>query len=173
MVSSPGNRTTPPANEEYLSSPIPYREGPLDYQPVVLCHCNHKAAKWISWSDDNPGRRYYKCFYAWSGGCGFWRWIDSANYTTVFLKQLLKDLRDAVRGLRRKNKDLAADLDQEGSKLAEHMAAVVGLKKVVTQKYAEIADLTAQVHKLRKERSINRLLFVMLVATAVGVMLRM
>jgi hypothetical protein len=49
----------------HARSPIPYCEGSLAYDPPVFCHSNLKAPKWISWSDDNSGQRYYRCRHAW------------------------------------------------------------------------------------------------------------
>ncbi|XP_066384681.1 uncharacterized protein [Miscanthus floridulus] len=77
------------------SSPIPYREGPLEYTPTVLCKYGGKAARFISWSDLNPGLRYMKCARAHDGGCDFYSWVNPPN--SSFKKQLLLDLRDAMK----------------------------------------------------------------------------
>jgi hypothetical protein len=42
-------------------SPVPYRIGPLAYKPAVECGCKIKACRWVSWADEQPGRRYYIC----------------------------------------------------------------------------------------------------------------
>ncbi|KAG2587970.1 hypothetical protein PVAP13_5NG185900 [Panicum virgatum] len=84
---------------------VPYREGPLSYEPAVVCMCNIKAPRWISWSDDNPGRRYYRCSRARTeGDCGFYVWFDLEHKT--FMKNLLFDLRNAVWELRSKAEDI-------------------------------------------------------------------
>ncbi|KAG8089907.1 hypothetical protein GUJ93_ZPchr0011g27697 [Zizania palustris] len=44
-------------------SPILYRHGPLDYLPSTICYCGNKATRWISWSEANPGQRYFTCYH--------------------------------------------------------------------------------------------------------------
>uniref|UniRef100_A0ACD6A1Q2 Uncharacterized protein n=1 Tax=Avena sativa TaxID=4498 RepID=A0ACD6A1Q2_AVESA len=64
-----------------------------------------KAALWISWSDDNPGRRYYKCGRSRQhGGCDFFGWHDR-ELVDDLLKQILVDLRDEVWKLKRVNQE--------------------------------------------------------------------
>uniref|UniRef100_A0A0D9VEP1 Zinc finger GRF-type domain-containing protein n=1 Tax=Leersia perrieri TaxID=77586 RepID=A0A0D9VEP1_9ORYZ len=41
-------------------SPVQYREGPLEYEPAVLCRCGVKMGRFVSWRDF-PGRRFYCC----------------------------------------------------------------------------------------------------------------
>ncbi|XBI88004.1 hypothetical protein VPH35_026013 [Triticum aestivum] len=72
----------------------------MAYEPARLCWCNprRKAPRWISWSRQNPGRRYYACVDAMHGGCGFVEWHDDP--LPKVWSDLIGDLRDEVRRLR-------------------------------------------------------------------------
>jgi hypothetical protein len=41
--------------------PIPYRSKPYDYSPDKICDCGVKMLRWIAWTDENTGRRFYNC----------------------------------------------------------------------------------------------------------------
>ncbi|CAO2198948.1 unnamed protein product [Urochloa humidicola] len=134
-------------------SPIPYRIGPLNYEPAVFCHCRMKAALWISWSDDNPGRRYLKCFRARHGGCQFVRWFEGPWHP--FVQSLLVDLRDAVWSLKQENKDLQVALSDAVMKLEQEKKEVAELKLKLQRMESEAQN--AMVHdgrmkKLERER---------------------
>uniref|UniRef100_A0A0E0ILX9 GRF-type domain-containing protein n=1 Tax=Oryza nivara TaxID=4536 RepID=A0A0E0ILX9_ORYNI len=126
------------STRESKASPVPYRVSPLEYQPAVMCRCRPpaKAARWISWSTDNPGRRYYKCQNARQGGCDFWAWYDGP--TSSFIRELWNDLRDRVNSLRRENEVMRKEVEQSRDKVEN----------------AEIMCLKARNHKLEKERKV-------------------
>ncbi|KAJ1266509.1 hypothetical protein BS78_08G156600 [Paspalum vaginatum] len=99
-------------------SPIPYRSGPLDYTSFVACHYGQKAALWISWSDENPGRRYLKCYRARSGGCNFIAWFEG-RVESSFIRGLLVDLCDAVWELKKERAMLKDELSDAAKKIEE------------------------------------------------------
>ncbi|KAJ1291663.1 hypothetical protein BS78_02G333300 [Paspalum vaginatum] len=99
-------------------SPIPYRTGPLDYTPYVACKCGQKTALWISWSDENPGRMYLKCYRARRGGCDFISWYEG-RVGDPFVRGLLLDLGNAVWDLKRERVVLKEELSEAVKKIEE------------------------------------------------------
>ncbi|RLM73101.1 hypothetical protein C2845_PM15G02860 [Panicum miliaceum] len=88
-----------------MGSPVAYRAAPLAYELAVMCRCGLKFPRWISWSDENPGHRYYRCRRSKSEmDCAYLVWIDPEP--TPFMKTLLLDLRDVVWRLKKENANL-------------------------------------------------------------------
>ncbi|PNT62949.1 hypothetical protein BRADI_4g09869v3 [Brachypodium distachyon] len=93
-----------------LSSPIPYREKPMEYLPAVLCDCGMKSPRWISWNLKNPRMRYHTCpLRRVSGGCSFFLWLDSA--APSFLRDLIGDLRDCRVKWKKEKEMLKSELE--------------------------------------------------------------
>ncbi|WVZ64910.1 hypothetical protein U9M48_014357 [Paspalum notatum var. saurae] len=130
-------------------APVPYREGPFAYEPAVLCWCQMKSARWISWSDDNPGRRYYRCQRARSAAdCRFYEWIDAED--PKFLKTLLLDLRNAVSGLKKENSELKmAAASADGCNWEE----IVQMKQQIDVFHEEKIEMTEALNE--KDRKIE------------------
>lgn len=91
-----------------------------------------------------------------SGGCDFWEWYED-NMTTPFIAELLVDLRDVARKLKKENKDLKAQIGEAHAR-ANAQIEVEGQFAV---QVARNADLVGRVNKLEKERVV--FMFVILV----------
>uniref|UniRef100_A0A0E0BAJ1 GRF-type domain-containing protein n=1 Tax=Oryza glumipatula TaxID=40148 RepID=A0A0E0BAJ1_9ORYZ len=154
------------------ASPIPYRVGPFDYHPAVLCRCGTKAAKWISWSVDNPDRRYYKCANARSGGCDFFDWYEGP--TSSFIRDLLNDLRAAVFNLRREKDELqiavedgrskALELDEATQELDTLRRELATVRSAANESEAKLAVLKDRNCRLENERIVLLSLLVVVCA---------
>ncbi|KAL6638178.1 hypothetical protein ACP70R_025750 [Stipagrostis hirtigluma subsp. patula] len=137
-------------------APIPYREGPLEYEPAVLCDCGRKAARLTSWTARNPARRYLRCLRAEGGGCDFWAWYDKIP-PSPYLKQVLIDLRDKIWTLTRENEELrglmcGTRVQQLEEKLVIQSAELAACQRLAAQKEAEAAVLSRSLKNLEKER---------------------
>ncbi|CAN6292834.1 unnamed protein product [Urochloa humidicola] len=130
------------------ASPIPYRTRPLDYEPGVLCFCRRKAALWISWSDENPGRRYLKCYRAREGGCNFITWYEGPLHP--FVASLLIDLRDAVWSLKEVNRDLRLQLGDVTLKLEQEKNETAALKKELQRMEKEVEEFKLRDGRMKK-----------------------
>ena len=110
-----------------------------------------------------------------AGGCDLWKWYED-NMTTPFIAELLRDLCDAVRALKKENKTLEAGIvaaenaaqnavQNAEQKLYEEIAF---LKNQVAENEARNAILVASVKALEKERVVLRILIVVCIAVVVG-----
>ncbi|WVZ50463.1 hypothetical protein U9M48_001711 [Paspalum notatum var. saurae] len=151
-----------PGESGLRKSPIPYRTRPLEYQPPMFCYCGKKAALWISWSDDNPGRRYLKCYRARDGGCSYLDWYEGPS--DPFVCSLLRDLRDAVWSTKRDRAELKVALtDAEVVIERQKQGMLKALDEVERQK-EQVKVVEVQLKKMKKERVV---LYVLCVALAV------
>ncbi|KAL0701482.1 hypothetical protein Bca4012_057604 [Brassica carinata] len=76
------------------------------------CHCSQPTELVISWSDDNPGRRYYKC-----EDHGFVVWHDKERACRWQKKSLL-EARDRILTQSEEIKALCAALRQANAQIA-------------------------------------------------------
>uniref|UniRef100_A0A0E0PD40 GRF-type domain-containing protein n=1 Tax=Oryza rufipogon TaxID=4529 RepID=A0A0E0PD40_ORYRU len=142
--------------------PIRYREGQFDYYPAVLCDCRRKAARWISWSEDNPSRRYLTCARARDGGCTFWSWYEPE--TTPYLRQVLNDLHNVVRGLKEEKSILRASLVSARAQIDELTAVHNGDVADWTRKLKEKDDLACELRARVVQLEEGRKLLLLIVA---------
>ncbi|KAI4989855.1 hypothetical protein ZWY2020_038218 [Hordeum vulgare] len=140
--SAPGFRRASGRQGMDARSPVPYRQGAMEYEPAKMCHCNprRKAPRWISWSETNPGWRYYACVDAMHGGCGFVEWHDPP--LPKFFSDLIGDLRNEVRKLKGDGRLARAEdafvpaLDEDEA--GANMLAMKNLQEQLKMKNAEL-----------------------------------
>ncbi|KAH1039355.1 hypothetical protein J1N35_041098 [Gossypium stocksii] len=77
------------------------------------CFCNKLAPRETSWSDLNPGRRYYGCPNFRVGGCGFFKWYDDKLCNRA--NEVIRELHDSKRKLAKENTRLRKQIMKCGS----------------------------------------------------------
>ncbi|KAE8815759.1 hypothetical protein D1007_06819 [Hordeum vulgare] len=153
--SAPGFRLASGRQGMDVRSSVPYRQGAMEYEPAKMCHCNprRKAPRWISWSEMNPGRRYYACVDAMHGGCGFVEWHDPP--LPKFFSDLIGDLRNEVRKLKGDGRLARAedafvsafgDVHMAEDEAGENMIAMKNLQEQLKMKNAEL-DAIKKIYK--------------------------
>ena len=80
------------------------QQGSFAYEgPRVTCHCDLPAPLWVSWSNRNPGRRFFSC-QLFEMGCSFFRWHDPKMSPRA--KHVILSLRDSERTFYSENQTL-------------------------------------------------------------------
>ncbi|CAN6908852.1 unnamed protein product [Brassica oleracea var. botrytis] len=83
---------------------IPSSEGPP-------CHCSQRTVMTVSWTDENPGRRFYKCEEH-----GFFLWHDKEK-SCPWQKKSLLEAREKILSQREEIKALSAALRQANGQI--------------------------------------------------------
>ncbi|PPD77665.1 hypothetical protein GOBAR_DD25402 [Gossypium barbadense] len=94
---SNGSKKKSPYTNDVTSSQKKYAYD----RPTVKYHCNKLAPIDTSWSDLNPGRRFYGCSDFRDGGCDFFKWYNWKMCDRVI--ELLRQLHDSERNLLKDN----------------------------------------------------------------------
>ncbi|KAK3123176.1 hypothetical protein QOZ80_8AG0625460 [Eleusine coracana subsp. coracana] len=126
-------------DDEVRHSPIRNRIGLLEYHSAVQCHYGRKAALWVSWNDDNPRRRYLKCFKAREGGCNFHGWYE--GLVDPFMATLLVDLRNEVWMMKKQRMFMKQTVKEAIEKIEEQEKEVAELEEKVAELKEEVARL--------------------------------
>ncbi|XVF41901.1 hypothetical protein PTKIN_Ptkin01aG0317700 [Pterospermum kingtungense] len=106
-----------------------YRREYVYDEEQLFCKCKKLVVRVTSWSESNPGRRYYICpdFQEVEGGCGYFKWYDPSMCDRA--KQLLNQFRDSERKLNKENLALRRQISKEAGRLRnEESGSSVGTR---------------------------------------------
>ena len=86
----------------------------------IVCACGRRAFVYTSWTDSNPGRRFWGCTnYRGDLNCGFFRWLDPpiCARSKQIIPGLLRRLRELDMRLWERDglRDGFQSIDEEGS----------------------------------------------------------
>ncbi|CAI0446072.1 unnamed protein product [Linum tenue] len=104
MLSAPSSFSQPPSHISFLSTAHillpPSRSTMAAASP--LCRCAVPAVLRTSWTDANPGRRFFGCAnYRGANACNYFRWIDPPLKDNI--KRLVLALHKRIREVERRN----------------------------------------------------------------------
>jgi len=89
---------------------------------------------------------------------------------TPFIAQLIRDLRDAVRSLKKEKKEMEEGIAAAQNALQGPYEQIGLLKIQIAEKEATNSELMTTVKKLQKERVVLRLVIFVCMAVVVGLM---
>ena len=99
--------------------------------------CRVKAPRWTSWTDENPGRRFYACPNFEIGSCGYFQWHDEPTYFRM---------RDLINVLKRENNMLL----EENQRMKLMGGRLRNGVQEASDFDAEITELWCELNKLKK-----------------------
>ncbi|XP_050238268.1 uncharacterized protein LOC126687754 [Mercurialis annua] len=115
------------------SRPVYNYEGGARY---CKCAFSVKAPIWVSWTRENPGRRFYGCRKG-AIGCGFFDWYDEEPFTSrskEVINELLDEIDEIVMG--HENFNYLEDReDQRSAEMRNSYEFMVKLAREEGQKY--------------------------------------
>ncbi|CAL1377189.1 unnamed protein product [Linum trigynum] len=88
-----------------------------------FCHCGEPTDLKTSWTEANPGRRFYGCSrYGTNGACNYFRWLDPA---------LDENMRNVLLNFHRRIRELEKRQNKEVSKFGRKMVSFIILGAIV------------------------------------------
>ncbi|XP_006584209.1 uncharacterized protein [Glycine max] len=84
----------------------------IEARSRVFCLCNVEAPLVTSWTEDNPGRRFYGCGRK---GCNYFKWHNLV--ANIHQKKIIVALMKKVDELKLREKDLQSRISEDEGKI--------------------------------------------------------
>ncbi|XP_020245250.1 uncharacterized protein LOC109823384 [Asparagus officinalis] len=115
---------------------------------MKICKCRMDCGYYTSFTDENPGRRFYKCQNP-NGGCGMWEWFDRplCNVSST----LFPILRDEILNLRSELKLRDRQIQRVEAEVKDCHVENANFRDQLQVLYDENACSLEEISKLRDE----------------------